>query len=364
MEDRRATLQPKSVWGSEGRWYDLTARRWQTRGGEVGKRGQKVLVLPAISSAMLFGQPLDAAGLEFVAPELARLALTPEAITAFVARFGPLGVDVELDVLGKAREVESHIRCEQFDAWREAVTVFRIAWRAVEGDDQEPGEALRIAPLLGDVLFPVVAGRSASRSDPDVYRVYRCEIAADLPEVSPRPETLPSLPTPRAGDARGSWDFIVLGGDSPSLSELIYQAVATIVSHYTRVLVGAEVRVNRRRRVLHYVPRNLLGMAWAQFAEAITAAELTGPPEYPECPECGDLYRRRVADQTTCGSSSCRQKVLEKRMEWARTLADHGETVQSIAARTKQEFGKEFSPDQVERWINRSRRRRKGNKEA
>lgn len=82
---------------------------------------------------------------------------------------------------------------------------------------------------------------------------------------------------------------------------------------------------------LYFVPSNLVGALWTQFAQAITENR-----DYRRCRQCDswfeiDHYRAR-SNRFFC-SNACRSKAYRERQQEAVTLADAGMTTDAIAAR-------------------------------
>jgi hypothetical protein len=86
---------------------------------------------------------------------------------------------------------------------------------------------------------------------------------------------------------------------------------------------------NRGKRVLRFLPHNLLGAFWLQFAQAID-----GDKEYRACRECGKWFEISLdafrTSRVFC-SDPCKSKDYRKRKDLARQLRAEGRSVKDIA---------------------------------
>ncbi len=274
---------------------------------------------------------------------LAHLELTEDAIARFVHEYGFLGF---LQTYQCSDSTEYEVG-EQFDAWVEAVTVFRIVFRAVHGERPSDESTER---------FTVEAPYEPLRFNGQLLQTHRWIIASDLclepdlptsyvPILHARHE---NLPTPLlAGEF-----LLPIGSEWTART----QALCEAISNYTSRLVGViAVADAAGHTTLKAVPWNLLGAAWLQLARDM---ETEQEVRYLSCPVCDRWYRTTREDQTTCGRSKCRGKLYEQRRDLARTLHDSGASISDVAAQMSRELGKTFSVAQVEKLVAASEKRR------
>lgn len=274
---------------------------------------------------------------------LAHLELTEDSIAKFVHEYGFLGF---LQTYRCSDSTDYEV-AEQFDVWVEAVTVFRIVFRAVHGErsDDDPRER-----------FIVEAPYESVRFEGQQLRTHRWMIASDLC----REPDLPSSYVPTLRARHEDLPIPLLAGEFllPIDSEWTARthALCEAISNYTSRLVGViSAADNAGHTTLKAVPWNLLGAAWLQLARDL---ETEQEVRYLSCPVCDRWYRTTREDQTTCGRSKCRGKLYERRRELARTLHDSGVGIVDIAAQMSQKFGRTLTAKQVEKLIVASEKRR------
>jgi len=280
---------------------------------------------------------------------LAHLPLTEDGIIQFAQEYGYLGVDQLFEIVEGSAEEGELGSGEQFNAWVEAVTVFRIIYRAIQGEgaSNEPGERFVFECFLENPLN--FAGHK--------YLPYVWEVVSDLcrepsvpstyvPVLKARPD---DLPVPLLAGELGL--PIDLSWTGPNF------ALCEIVANYTSRLVGVvPTPDDEGRTTLNAVPRNLLGAAWLQLARDL---ETDQEVRYHTCPVCRRWYRTTRDDQTTCGRSSCRGRLHEERREQARALNDSGLSYSDIAIQMSDDSGERFTPERVEKLVKASVKRHK-----
>jgi hypothetical protein len=115
--------------------------------------------------------------------------------------------------------------------------------------------------------------------------------------------------------------------------------------------VGAQIRWNAAGTGMdtYFVPKNLLGAMWLQFARA-----LLWPKRYHPCQVCGELMEistdpqsqvRKRADTLTCGDR-CRSQKSRDRQKTVR-LRREG----FACSRIQEEISGTYSPTTLKQWV-------------
>ena len=122
---------------------------------------------------------------------------------------------------------------------------------------------------------------------------------------------------------------------------LQHQIDSTLTQHRVWPSFGRDFK--RRKWLLRFAPRNLIGALWLQLAESIA-----GDKQWEGCPGCGQWLEVKAAahraDRRYC-SEACRAKAYRKRKQQAVALAAEGKTAKQIA----QELGTDAR--KVAAWI-------------
>lgn len=99
----------------------------------------------------------------------------------------------------------------------------------------------------------------------------------------------------------------------------------------------------RGKRLLRFIPHNLLGALWLQFAQAID-----GNKEYRSCKECGKWFEMSLdafrTSRLFC-SDPCKSKDYRKRKDRAQQLRAEGGSVKDIA----KELGTDV--ETIKKWV-------------
>lgn len=294
-----------------------------------------------------YSEAVEAGDSSALAAELANLELTEEAIAEFVQRLGYLGVDQPWFPGDGSHNMGMG---EQFNAWVEAVTVFRVVFHEINGRaGQRPEEGFTLASV-GEpfVHHGQLYRRHRWTIDSDVYHANDDRNAfSSVSLTEARPEGLP-MPLFSA-------EFIApVDPDWATPTHALSHAIA----YYTSRLVGIVPETDESGdTTLIAVPRNLLGSAWLQLATDLA----NDGAQYRKCPAqgCRNWYRKVRDDQRTCGNSTCRGKRFNARRDRARALHESGIDSNDIATQLSEEFDQTVEASDVDNLIAASKKRRK-----
>lgn len=241
----------------------------------------------------------------------AEISLEPKGIIAFADQYGLLGV--ELDTLpGRVKPFFG--TAEPVAAWEGEVMAIRSAlalWDMV---------TLHEYQALEEYLLPfveVVRG-DLGGSGPAGGKAIGLDGRSDLGELRwfrTHPEILELFES-------GEHKLIALG------------RVQAIVNEHLGSRVSPRILWDDYRKGdwgLYFVPDNLAGAIWIQFAQAITENR-----DYRRCRQCDswfeiDHYKART-NRYFC-SNACRSKAYRERQQEARDMAAAGINIKDIAAR-------------------------------
>lgn len=302
--------------------------------------------------------------------KFAEIEETPKAIKNFADQYGLLGLQypeqgaalagldmstAESNSSGGAgsgsQAVKSFSPGEKFSAWQVQIAKLRNAvmlWSAL--CEAEQGKAARLRrhiqwPSNSFVYFdshphlpaPPLArfmrlepGHVASPKLDDLPNVSRREIAVIASQLT-SPEWLKFF---RSGDRILPARYY--------LQKTVNEALLNRVS--PRLLWNVK-RGHPKSLGLYFVPTNLLGVIWLQFAEAIV-----GTRSFRQCSACKTwivISRAKEGSRSsrfTC-STACRMRLYYRRQTEARRLRGKGIPVTEIARRLS------AKPEKVRRWI-------------
>lgn len=300
--------------------------------------------------------------------KFAELEETPEAIKNFADQYGLLGlqnpeegaviagVDIataESNASGAAssgsRALKAFSPGEKFSAWQVQIAKLRnpvMLWSAL--CEAEQGKAAR---LRRQIQWP---------SDSFVYFDSHPHLPAPPLArfmepghvASPKPDTLPDIGRREIAVIASQlispeWLKFFRSGDRilPAryyLQKTVNEALLNRVS--PRLLWNVK-RGHPTSLGLYFVPTNLLGLIWLQFAEAIV-----GTRSFRQCSACKTwivISRAKEGSRSsrfTC-STACRMRLYYRRQTEARRLRGKGISVTEIARRLS------AKPEKVRRWI-------------
>jgi hypothetical protein len=300
--------------------------------------------------------------------KFAEIEETPEAIKNFADRYGLLGLQnpdqgaviggVDLLTPGSnptgvarsgSRALKAFSPGEKFSAWQVQIAKLRNAvmlWSALCEAEQGKAARLRRHIQWSSDSF-VYFGSHPHLPAPPLARSMEPGHVA-----SPKLDDLPNVSLREIGVIASQlispeWLKFFKGGDRilPAryyLQKIVNEVLLNRVS--PRLLWN--VKHGRPKNLgLYFVPTNLLGVMWLQFAEAIV-----GTRSFRQCSACKTwivISRAREGSRSsrfTC-STACRMRLYYRRQTEARRLRKKGMPVTEIARRLS------AKPEKVRRWI-------------
>lgn len=125
-----------------------------------------------------------------------------------------------------------------------------------------------------------------------------------------------------------------------------------VINEHLKGRVSPRLYFNRdyRNQDLYFVPDNLIGALWLQFAQAVE-----GNKEYFHCKQCGLVFEIDPdtgfrTNKRYC-SASCRNKALRKRQQKALSLHKEGIKPAAIAKAISEQFDTKTTAATVKNWL-------------
>jgi hypothetical protein len=302
--------------------------------------------------------------------KFAELEETPEAIKNFADQYGLLGlqnpeegaviagVDIataESNASGAAssgsRALKTFSPGERFSAWQVQIAKLRNAvmlWSALCEAEQRKTAKLRQHiqwPSNSFVYFD---------SHPHLPAPPRARFMGSKPVhvASLKPDYLPGVGLREIAVIASQlispeWLKLFRGGDRilPARYHLQKTVNEALLNRVSPRLLWNVKRGRPKNLGLYFVPTNLLGVMWLQFAEAIV-----GTRSFRQCSACKTwivISRAEEGSRSsrfTC-STACRMRLYYRRQTEARRLFGKGIPVTEIARRLS------AKPEKVRRWI-------------